>query len=174
MDSGKRKEEILKILSERDSPVSALSLAQKFGVTRQVIVKDMAVIKAGNKNIISTARGYLLHKPENQGVSRTVKVCHGASEIENELNLIVDLGGYVVSTAIEHPVYGIIGETLNIKSRKDVKNFLRKIEETGCEPLLRLTQGRHMHIIEAESEEGINDIIEALKLNGYIDGGNEG
>ena len=88
--------------------------------------------------------------------------------MEDELTTIVDLGGKVLTTAVEHPFYGTLGETLNIKSRKDIKNFFDRLKKTKSEPLLKLTQGKHIHIIEADDEESLQEICDALKEKGYI------
>ena len=167
MHSDERRREILRILTETTEPISASAFAEKFGVTRQIIVKDIALLRAEKSNIISTAKGYLISKSENSGCRRTIYECHTAEEIEDELITVVDLGGKVLTTAIEHPFYGTMGETLNIKSRKDIKNFLERLRTTNSEPLLKLTAGKHIHIIEAEDEESLDEIIEALKEKGY-------
>ena len=167
MHSDERRREILRILTESTAPVSASSFAEKFGVTRQIIVKDIALLRAEKSNIISTAKGYMITKNEESGHRKTVYECHSAEQIEDELVTVVDLGGKVLTTAIEHPFYGTLGETLNIKSRKDIKNFLERLETTNSEPLLKLTAGKHYHIIEADDEESLDEIIQALKEKGY-------
>jgi len=167
LHSDERRREILRILTESAVPVSASAFAEKFGVTRQIIVKDIALLRAEKINIISTAKGYLISKNENSGCRRTVSVCHTAEQIEDELITVVDLGGKVLTTAVEHPFYGTLGETLNIKSRKDIKNFLERLRITKSEPLLKLTEGKHMHIIESDDEESLDEIVEALKEKGY-------
>ena len=129
MHSDERRREILRILTESTAPVSASSFAEKFGVTRQIIVKDIALLRAEKSSIISTAKGYMITKNEESGHRKTVYVCHNAEQIEDELVTVVDLGGKVLTTAIEHPFYGTLGETLNIKSRKDIKNFNERLKE---------------------------------------------
>jgi Predicted small molecule binding protein (contains 3H domain) len=168
LNSAERRLGICRILAERDTAISAALLAERFGVTRQIIVKDIALLKAEKNDIISTARGYILNKADAESVSKIIQVCHDVHCIEDELNTIVDLGGRVLTTAVEHPVYGTLGETLNIKSRRDVKKFLENISKTGCEPLLRLTNGRHMHLIEADDAESIEEICAELAVKGYL------
>lgn len=171
MNADERKKEILNILKEQEEPVTGAELAKRFHVTRQIIVQDVALLRAEGVHIISTARGYLLEKmifPEQFMAKRRVTVCHSADKIEEELQIVVDLGGHVLTTAVNHPVYGNLGESLNIKSRKDITRFLARIQETGCEPLLALTKGVHCHMISAESEEALDEICQALKVAGYL------
>ena len=167
MDSVARREEILRILTARTEPVSAAVLAERFGVTRQIIVKDMALLKAKNPAILSTPRGYLYSQAEG-GCRRVFTVCHRAEEMEEELNLIVDLGGRVLTTSVNHPYYGTLDEALNIKSRRDVKKFLARMKESQGEPLLMLTKGKHAHLVEAEDEETLDEIAAALKQKGFL------
>lgn len=168
MNSEERRREIYKILAERDTAISAAVLAERFNVTRQIIVKDIALLKAEKTDILSTAKGYIFNKGETGSVRKMVQVCHDVESIEDELNTVVDLGGRVLTTAVKHPVYGIVGEALNIRSRRDVKKFLENISKSGCEPLLRLTNGKHMHLIEADDEECMEEICAELKGKGYL------
>ena len=162
-----RKQKLMEILLKSDKPVSGSYLADKFGVTRQIIVKDIALLRAEGNNIMSTTRGYITDK--NKSVAKKeVWVNHSADKIADELETIVDLGGRVLNTYIDHPAYGSFGETLNVKSRRDVDEFVNKIALTGCEPLLKLTNGPHAHVIEADSEERLDEIISALDKKGYL------
>ena len=49
MNTAERRGEILKILHDADTPIAARELAGRFGVSRQVIVQDLAVIRAMSK-----------------------------------------------------------------------------------------------------------------------------
>ncbi len=168
MTGKERREQIQELLKNSEEALTGASLAAKFHVTRQIIVKDVAILKAQGFQVLSTAKGYLLQKHFDNRKRRWITVNHDNSEIEKELQIIVDLGGKVLTTEVNHPVYGKLGEGLNIKSRKDISLFLKKIQETGCEPLLKLTKGEHIHLLEAEDEETLNEICEALKQAGYL------
>ena len=167
MKSGDRRSEIYKILSESKEAVSAGAIAEIFGVTRQIIVKDIGILKAEKYDIIPTSKGYILNR-KNVKFTRSIYVCHSAEQMEDELCTIVDLGGRALTTHIEHSVYGAIDETLNIKCRKDIVKFLQNINNEGCQPLLRLTNGRHTHLIEADDEETLDEICQVLKEKGYL------
>ena len=59
MDKEQRKNIILAMLKESNKPLAGKYLAEKLGVTRQIIVQDIALLRAENHNIMSTARGYV-------------------------------------------------------------------------------------------------------------------
>lgn len=168
MNSEERRVEILRIINESNEPITGKSLSEKFGVTRQIIVKDIGIIKAEGNEIVSTAKGYVLSNKKDEHLQREITVCHSSDDIEREMNIIVDLGGKILTTAVNHPVYGSVGEAINIKSRKDIKKFISKTNETGCMPLLELTKGEHKHIISADDVETLDEICLELKEAGYL------
>ncbi len=168
MNSEQRRQKIIAYLEASSGAVSGSALAEQFGVTRQVIVKDIGIIKASGYAILSTARGYLLQKHTDTWYRREIRVCHTKDQIEDELRCIVDLGGYILNTHVDHPIYGNVGESLHIKSRKDIRQFLEKTEQTGCMPLLELTNGVHTHTIAADDIQTLDEICEALQMAGYL------
>lgn len=168
MNREERKKELLVLLNESDAALTGNDLAKKFCVTRQIIVKDMELLKAEGNEVISTKKGYFIPKKKEKSVQKIVTVCHGTENIENELQIVVDLGGKILTTFVEHSVYGTVGQCLNVKSRKDIQIFLEKIQKTGCQPLLLLTKGVHKHTIEAEDEKTLNEICELLDKAGYL------
>ena len=113
MNGKERREEILKILKNSDKPVSGVALAKQLEVSRQVIVQDMALIRANGTEVVSTNRGYVIQ--EEQKVSRVFKLIHTDEQVEEELNLFVDHGGRVEDVFVFHKVYGVIKATMNIK-----------------------------------------------------------
>jgi len=112
-----REKKILEILRDSETLVSGTYLAEFFDVSRQVIVQDIAILKAKNIDIISTNRGYRLL---SKGIKKVIKVKHDDAEIRNELNAIVDLGASVEDVFVIHKTYGEIRVKLDIKSRRDV------------------------------------------------------
>ena len=58
MNAGERRERIVEILSSSTQPVTGTSLASVLGVTRQVIVQDVAVLRARGEKILATPKGY--------------------------------------------------------------------------------------------------------------------
>ena len=76
-------------IKNSERPVSGSALARTFQVSRQVIVQDIALIRAEGNDVISTNRGYIFTAPHT--VSRIFKVHHTDADLENELCGIVDL-----------------------------------------------------------------------------------
>ena len=166
MNTAQRRTEILKLLQQEEKPVAARAMASQFGVSRQVIVQDIALIRAAGNNVISTNRGYILNAPHT--VSRIFKVHHTDADLENELCGIVDLGGKVVNVMVNHRVYGHIEAELNIGSRRQVVNFMEDIRNGKSSPLKNITSDYHYHKVEAESEEILDMIQDMLKRRGFL------
>lgn len=166
MKGTERRQEILHLLANSSAPVSGSALANHFSVSRQVIVQDMALIRAERNDIISTNRGYLLNAPLR--ATRLIKVYHSDEAIEDELNTIVDLGGTAVDVSVRHRVYGRLKADLNVSSRRDVRKFLEEIRSGKSTPLKEVTSGYHYHTITADSEETLDLIEQELKTKGYL------
>ena len=166
MNGTQRRREILNTLKTAHGPISGTSLAEEFSVSRQVIVQDMALIRAGGNDIISTSRGYLIQAPAQ--VSRIVKVLHSSEEIADELNTIVDLGGTARDVSVRHRIYGTIRAELGISSRLDVHRFLEELGSGKSTPLKDITSGYHYHTILADSEETLDLIQQELEKKGYL------
>ena len=105
MQREKRKDNIIRKLQSTDSPVSASSLAKEFGVSRQIIVGDIAILRAEGHDISSTPRGYVFPQIGTTPVYR-IACKHDSSKILEELNAIVDCGGILLDVSVEHPIYG--------------------------------------------------------------------
>lgn len=157
MNGQERRKAIVEYIKKSDTPVSGTKLAEIFSVSRQVIVQDVALIRAGGYDITSTNRGYVLK--ESVTVGRVFYVNHTDDELEAELCAVVDMGGKVVNVMVEHGVYGKMEADLNVSSRLHVKTFMDDIRSGQSSPLKNITSDDHAHYIEAESEE-ILDLIE--------------
>lgn len=165
-----RRKEIITILSGAKEPISGTDIAKQLGVSRQVIVQDMALLRISYRNIISTNRGYLLYEeaPKREWCRREVRVRHSREDIVRELDCIVDAGGWVVDVIVEHEIYGRLSGDLVIRSRADVREFMRKVELYRTKPLTELTGGVHLHTIEAEREETLDAVEKALADAGFL------
>lgn len=163
-----RREKILKILNESDSPIKGSSLGKKFQVSRQVIVQDIALLRAEGNNILSTNRGYLVHRDNNNILKAIVSQHSGYNQMEDELNIIVDFGGRIRDVMVDHPVYGEIRASLEINNRSDVREFIEQVKKSKAEPLSLLTEGVHMHTIEVENLEMFKAIETELNNKGYL------
>ena len=69
---------------------------------------------------------------------------------------------------IEHPVYGEIQTYLKLTCRRDVQQFLKQISESDFRALSELTNGIHYHLIEADSQQDLDYIEEALATLGFL------
>ncbi|WP_122644670.1 transcription repressor NadR [Luxibacter massiliensis] len=166
VSGAERREGIVERIRSSKSPVSGKVLAQAYDVSRQVIVQDIALIRAAGYDIISTNRGYILNAPF--AVSRIFKVCHTDEELENELCAIVDLGGRIVNVMVNHRVYGHMEADLHINSRQQVIEFMKDIRNGKSSPLKNITSNYHYHKVEADSEEILDTIEEMLCSKGYL------
>lgn len=170
MNGEERREKIVKMLTTGSKPIPGVALAKQFDVSRQVIVQDIALLRAIDKNILSTNKGYLIYNPdpESTKIKRTIAVKHKAEEMQEELYLIVDCGGTVLDVVVEHDVYGQLTGELILKNRQDVDDFIEKISSSKSQSLLTLTGGKHFHTIEAEDEKILGRIEEKLKERGFL------
>ncbi len=166
MNGEERRTEILDILEKNKSAISGEKLADIFEVSRQVIVQDIALLRAGKNSIISTNRGYLLQKKGE--ATRIFKVYHTNEQTREELDLFVDLGGKVEDVFVYHKVYGVIKADLSVKNRKDVERYLETIRTGKSTPLMNVTSGYHYHTISAEDEETLDLIQEELQKRGFL------
>ena len=91
----KRRSQIIKILKDSKSPVSGTKLAKVLKVSRQVIVQDMALLRAQRMQILSTYKGYFLDAAVKEQYVRIFRVHHDTEHTLDELQLIVDYGGKV-------------------------------------------------------------------------------
>ena len=170
MEREARRSKIVETLQEESGPISGTELAKRTGVSRQVIVTDIALLRTSCRNILSTNRGYLLYEPmqEKKPCTRVVKVKHDKEDILRELYCIVDAGGRVLNVIVEHDIYGRIVGELVIRSRADARRFMQRVIAYGTRPLTDLTEGVHYHTIEAEQEETLDMAVKALAEEGFL------
>lgn len=170
MDSNSRRECIVKSLTEKEDPIKGTELANMFDVSRQVIVQDIAILRAAGEKILATPQGYMMMSlKENNKLIRAIVCKHfGYDEIEDELKTIIDLGGKVLDVIVDHPLYGEIKSPLMLNSRIDIQRFMDNLKEEQAEPLSSLTEGVHIHNIELPNEETYNRIKDELFKKGYL------
>lgn len=166
MSGEERRKDVIRILKENSGPVSAGKIAKEYHVSRQVIVQDIALLRAAGYDILSTPRGYVARKEQVR--SRVFKVRHLPDQAGQELNMIVDCGGRVHDIFVYHRVYGIVRARLNITSRLDVQKYLRDISSGKSTPLSGVTSGYHYHTVEADSEEELDLIQQKLSEMGFL------
>jgi len=164
----KRRARILELLQTAEEPLTGAQLAQRLGVSRQIIVQDIAVLRAAGEKILATPRGYFLPPHVPAGHRTVVAVRHTREQTEDELTTLVDLGVEVVDVVVEHAMYGELKASLRIASRADVQQFMRQLEETGARLLCELTNGLHLHTLEARRPELLESARQALAARGYL------
>lgn len=151
-------------------PLSGSALAKILGVSRQVIVQDVALLRAENKEIIATNKGYVKASAElaEDGCREVLAVKHTNEQILDELNTIVDNGGRVCDVTVSHDVYGEIAGDLQISSRRDAARFVEKMNTQEVRPLKELTKDVHYHTVETQTQEEMDVIKKELHEKGYL------
>lgn len=161
-----RRETIIRLLQIAKIPISGTELSKHCAVSRQIIVQDIAWLRASGYQILSTTKGYLLQS--TPAYSCVFQVQHNDEQIEDEMNTIVDLGGVIVDVSIYHEIYGYLKSALYAASRSDVQNFLESLQERNAKPLKSLTADVHCHTVEANSSAILRQIELALRQKGYL------
>ena len=161
MTGTERRTKIVELIQNSEKPLSGTALAKQCDVSRQVIVQDIALIRASGYDIISTNRGYIIQEPLVR--ERVFKVNHTDEQLEEELYSIIDLGGTVVNVMVNHRVYGHMEAELRINSRRKVEAFMEDIRSGKSSPLKNITSNYHYHKVAADSEETLDLIEDALR-----------
>ena len=141
MHAEERRETILKLLRQSAQPVSASTLAGQLSVSRQIIVGDIALLRAGGADILATPRGYCLQNAAAAGLTRRVAVRHD-------------------------PLYGQLTGPLQLSSRYDVAQFIARSHT--AQPLSVLTGGIHLHTLLCPSEDAYRRELDALRQAGFL------
>ncbi|OCA92418.1 transcription repressor NadR [Pseudobacillus wudalianchiensis] len=176
MTSGKkilgeeRRKLILEWLQTSKEPLTGSELANRSNVSRQVIVNDITLLKARNEPIIATSQGYCYFAPAvpEQWFERSIACNHEPEDAKAELNLLVDLGVLVKDVKIEHPVYGDLTASIMVANRKEVAQFIQRVNETNAAYLSQLTEGVHLHTIAAREERTLDEAEAALRQAGFL------
>ena len=164
-----RKSDILERLMQADSACTGAELADALGVSRQVIVGDIAVLRAEGYNIVATPRGYLLLQPGNrEPIKAVLAVHHRPDDTAEELYILVDHGLRVINVVVEHPVYGDLSGSLMLMTREDVNRFLQRVERREAPLLSSLTDGIHLHHVEFDDMTQFKKAEEVLRSKGFL------
>ncbi len=166
MKAKERRVEISNLLMSNKTPIAGGELARIFGVSRQIIVQDITILKASGFDILATHNGYILQKSPH--AERVISVRHTGEETEDELMTIVSGGGSVVDVFVWHKAYGKISASLNIFAPLQVKQFIESVRSGVSTELMNITGGYHYHTVRAENEATIDAIERALAEKGYL------
>ena len=152
----------------KENNMTQEQLAEALGVSRQIVVGDIALLRAQGLDIVATPRGYVLGSGQESGLRRTVACVHDFEGMERELNIMVDNGCTVLDVVIEHAVYGQLTGELHLKDRRDVAEFIRRVREEGAAPLSALTGGIHLHTLLCQDEGSFARCVDALREAGIL------
>ena len=166
MKATERRKAIVNLLLSVENAISGGELSERFGVSRQIIVQDITVLKGMGYDILSTHSGYVMQKSPLK--ERVLKVRHTTEQTEDELSLIVGLGGTVVDVFVWHKVYGKMQAKLNIFSPLHIKQFIEGVRTGKSSELMNITGGYHYHTVRADSEDILDKIEAALNERNYI------
>ena len=167
MDGDLRRENLLKKIKEAKNPISGTALSKEFGVSRQIIVGDVALMRAAGIDIISTSSGYVFNQ-KNGANSVTVKVKHKTMDVFDVLCTVVDEGAFISSVSIEHSAYGKVTIPLNIANRSDAKRFSESMLESAERTVGELCGGIHHYNISSNDQLALIRIQKALNDKGYL------
>ncbi len=169
LDSGdKRRRRILAWLGTQRGPAQGGELARHFRVSRQCVVQDIAILRAAGNEILATPQGYRLPQQSSRAFRAILACRHAPERTEEELQILVDHGVRILDVLVEHPVYGELRGSLMIESRADLQDFLGNIRSTKAALLSSLTQGVHLHTVEASREEMISRAKSKLRARGFL------
>ena len=167
MDAQQRSQIIARRLHGSEKPVSAAVLARELSVSRQIIVGDVALLRAGGLDITATPRGYILPRLP-AGVTCTFACRHRGDQMEEELNAMVDQGCTVLDVIVEHPIYGQLTGPLHLSSRYDVGQFVARCKEEAAAPLSQLTEGVHLHTVLCPGQAAADRVRTELERLGFL------
>jgi uncharacterized protein len=168
LNTDERRREIQNELLNRENPVKGTELSKLFHVSRQVIVQDIAILRAEGFPVIATPNGYMMLKNTSSHLLRKVAVKHSGSESGEELKIMLDYGARILDVIVEHPIYGEIKGNLNIKCKEDLDMFIEKLAKGETEPLSVLTDGIHIHTLEIANEETFQKMLKELKRKDFL------
>ena len=168
MSSNERRQKLLQILKKSDKPVKGSELSAELQVSRQVVVKDIALLRASGLEIIATSNGYIVLDSVKNEFKIKCKNHNSDDELYDELQTIIDLGGKVKDVIVEHPTYGVLKADLNVATNRDLRNFMQKAATNEFKQLSVLSPDYHIHTIEVDNDEIFEEIQKELKLKNIL------
>jgi uncharacterized protein len=166
--AAERRRRIVARLRTHGAPIRGGELARQFRVSRQCLVQDVAILRAGGQEILATPRGYRLPQEQSRRHRALLACRHAPERTEEELQILVDYGVKILDVIVEHPVYGELCGSLMIESRADVQDFLEQVRAGHASLLSSLTGGVHLHTIEASRPEMISRAKARLRARGFL------
>lgn len=171
MNGETRREKLRGLLLDAARPLTGTALAKELGVSRQIIVQDIALMRAEQLPILSTNKGYLLRPddPRSLQPKRVFFVRHSTDQVLEEFMTVLDLGGRILDVAVEHELYGPIRADLMIENIPDAEDFVARLAACRDNPLKVLTDDCHFHTVAAPSERLLDLIENELTARGFLE-----
>lgn len=170
MTTEQRRKEIMNLLKHSEEPIKGTDIAKQLKVSRQVIVQDIAILRAEGIDVMATSSGYLIPRFNKEGrILKSLVTKHfNIDQAQEELMIMVDNGATVIDVVVNHPVYGNVQGFLNLSCKSEVDKFVGKVKSGKIEFLSSLTGGIHIHTLEVLSDESFVNIKKQLKEKGYL------
>ena len=171
MTGEQRRTKIRQLLLDARLPMTGTALAKQLHVSRQVIVQDIALMRAEHLPILSTNKGYLLRSDgvRVQQPKRVFFVRHTTDQVMEEFMTVIDLGGRILDVSVEHELYGPIRADLLIENAQDAAEFVERLKSCRDNPLKVLTDDCHYHTVTAPSEKLLDLIEDELRLRHFLE-----
>lgn len=166
--SEERRDRLLGILRGAEVPVTGSALADELGVSRQVIVNDVAIVRACGEPVLGSSRGYLLTDDADDRPLATIACRHDVEGSRRELEVLVDRGLTVVDVVVEHPLYGEVAANLHVRSRADVDRAVELLDADGAQPLFALADGVHVHRVRFPNADALEAARRELAEAGIL------
>ncbi|MFB9770429.1 transcription repressor NadR [Lactiplantibacillus modestisalitolerans] len=166
MTGSERRDQIRALLSTSDRAISATILAHKFGVSRQTIVGDISLLRARGLTVVATLHGYELEA--NDQPSAIIVCRHFPSDAAEEMQRVIQAGGAIKDVEIEHPLYGQLRGSLEVRTAADVNLFMGRLKHQQGHLLSELTDGVHTHTVTYQTPDQLAAIKQTLRDAGYL------
>ncbi len=168
MYGNERREKIRKDLKKSLKAIKGSEFAKKYKVSRQVIVQDIALLRAVGEQILSTAGGYIYFSFHMDKPKRVFAVKHTTADISKEISAVIRSGGTLLNVFITHPIYGDLVADMIIGDKKQMNEYVGKCEKVKFIPLMALTGEVHYHTVEASCEDNLDEIEKSLEDLGFL------
>lgn len=170
LGAASRRSAVAQLLEQTTEPISASVLADRFHVSRQIIVGDIALLRASGALVVATPRGYLMeHAVDNTAQDYTIACRHeNVEQLLQELYIVVDHGATMRDVIVEHPIYGQLTGQLQVSSRFEADRFVKALTTSEASPLSQLTGGIHLHTLRCSDRACFERVTNALKAAGIL------
>lgn len=168
MENKERRRLILQKLKSTNTSVTGRELAELCQVSRQIIVSDIAMLRAEGAKILATSQGYLMEREKDSEVKALALAVPDTEALRRELELIVDNGGTIRGVSVEYGMYGTLRCAVSLCSRRDIRKWGEQLQEMHMKPLALVAGGAHTLYVEMENAEAGEEICRLLEDAGFL------